>query len=82
MWKRSSGVGRSPPGLQRERLDSVRSIDVSNPASAEYGLALARFGPMLGHDGSLPGFQSFMGHDPGPGPDVDRAHQLGEHARR
>ena len=25
---------------------------------------LAQFGPMIGHDGSLPGFQSFMGHDP------------------
>jgi D-alanyl-D-alanine carboxypeptidase len=22
---------------------------------------------MLGHDGSLPGYQSFMGHDPGTG---------------
>ena len=58
------GGGLLTPQLQRERLDSVRPIDVSNPASAEYGLALARFGPMLGHDGSLPGFQSFMGHDP------------------
>ena len=37
------------------------------PDSAAYGLALARFGPMLGHDGSLPGYQSFMGHDPDRG---------------
>ena len=25
---------------------------------------MASFGPMLGHDGSLPGYTSFMGHDP------------------
>lgn len=49
---------------QRGRLASVKSIDPADPASAGYGLALAQFGPMLGHDGSLPGFQSFMGHDP------------------
>lgn len=32
--------------------------------AAGYGLALAKFGPMFGHDGTLPGYQSFMGHDP------------------
>lgn len=58
------GGGLLGPELQRERLDSVRPIDPADPASPGYGLALARFGPMLGHDGSLPGFQSFMGHDP------------------
>lgn len=36
----------------------------TDPMAAGYGLALARFGPMLGHDGTLPGYQSFMGHDP------------------
>ena len=50
--------------LQRERLRSIRSTDPGNPAAAEYGLAIARFGPLIGHDGSLPGFQSFMGYDP------------------
>ena len=50
--------------LQQQRLDSITSVDPSNPDSAGYGLAIARFGPMLGHDGSLPGYQSFMGHDP------------------
>jgi D-alanyl-D-alanine carboxypeptidase len=58
------GGGLLEPRLQRERLDSVRPIDPAAPASTGYGLALARFGPLLGHDGSLPGFQSFMGHDP------------------
>ena len=54
-------------GLQRERLASVPPPDPDDPGLAAYGLALARFGPMLGHDGSLPGFQSFMGHDPDRG---------------
>ena len=33
-------------------------------AAAGYGLAIASFGPMLDPDGSLPGFTSFMAHDP------------------
>ncbi|MCW4354280.1 beta-lactamase family protein [Hoyosella sp. YIM 151337] len=52
------------PGLQSERLASIEPVDPDNPASPGYGLALAQFSHMLGHDGSLPGFQSFMGYDP------------------
>jgi D-alanyl-D-alanine carboxypeptidase len=58
------GGGLISPKLQRERLTSIQSSDPSNPAAAEYGLAIAKFGPMIGHDGSLPGYQSFMGYDP------------------
>lgn len=49
--------------MQAERLGSLRP---TSPVSSDpcYGLALARFGPYLGHDGTLPGLQSFMGHDP------------------
>lgn len=61
------GGGLLPDELQRTRIESVVPIDPDNPDSASYGLALARFGPMLGHDGSLPGFQSFLGHDPETG---------------
>jgi CubicO group peptidase (beta-lactamase class C family) len=51
--------------LQRRRIESIRPIDPSAPAtSAQYGLAIAKFGPMIGHDGSIPDFQSFMGYDP------------------
>lgn len=50
--------------LQAERLASIEPIHPEVPDGAAYGMALAQFGPMLGHDGSLPGFQSFMGHDP------------------
>ncbi len=48
--------------LQATRIASLKPI-----GTAAYGLALAKFGPMIGHDGSLPGYQSFMGHDPDTG---------------
>lgn len=51
------------PALQQERLDSIAPIDPTNPESPSYGLAFAQFGPFVGHDGSLPGYQSFMGYD-------------------
>jgi Beta-lactamase len=58
------GGGLLSDELHRQRIDSIAAVDSSNPDSAGYGLAIAQFGPMLGHDGSLPGYQSFMGHDP------------------
>jgi len=58
------GGGLLSQPLQQQRLGGLAPADPGNPDSAAYGLALARFGPMLGHDGSLPGYQSFMGHDP------------------
>ncbi len=56
--------GFLPDALQEERLNSVEVTDPSDPMSAGYGLGIAKFGPMYGHDGTLPGYQSFMGHDP------------------
>jgi D-alanyl-D-alanine carboxypeptidase len=61
------GGGLLSEELQRRRLDSLTPAVPGDATSAAYGLALARFGPMIGHDGSLPGFQSFMGHDPDHG---------------
>ncbi len=49
---------------QRTRLDSIRSVDPSNPHASGYGLAIAKRGAVYGHGGSLPGFQSFIGYDP------------------
>ncbi len=49
------GGGLLSPEMQQIRLDSVKE---------GYGLALVRFGPMIGHNGSVPGYQSFMVHDP------------------
>jgi D-alanyl-D-alanine carboxypeptidase len=58
------GGGLLAAPLQRQRLDSVQPRDPSDPASPGYGYALAQFGPMYGHTGELPGYNSFMGYDP------------------
>jgi D-alanyl-D-alanine carboxypeptidase len=58
------------PQLQQQRIDSVRPVDPDDPASPGYGLGLARFGPVYGHSGELPGTNSFMGHDPVTGTTV------------
>jgi D-alanyl-D-alanine carboxypeptidase len=53
------------PAMQRQRLASVRPTEPGNPAGAGYGPGIVRFGPVVyGHDGQIPGFMSFMGHDP------------------
>lgn len=52
--------------MQATRLTSLQPIS-DDPASLQYGYTLARFGPLIGHTGSLPGYQSFMGHDPDTG---------------
>jgi CubicO group peptidase (beta-lactamase class C family) len=49
---------------QRRRLDSIQPTDPIDPGSAGYGLAIAKFGPLYGHTGKLPGFQTFTGYDP------------------
>ena len=48
---------------QRRRLDSVRPVNPQDP-SAKYGLGIAQFGPMFGHTGEIPGFQTFAAYDP------------------
>ena len=51
---------------QALRMESLtRQSD--DPQSALYGLAIAQFGPLYGHTGELPGYNSFMGHDPETG---------------
>jgi D-alanyl-D-alanine carboxypeptidase len=50
--------------LQQRRLASVRKVDPSNPDSASYGWHIGKFGPLYGHTGELPGFNTFMAHDP------------------
>lgn len=56
-------------GLLDEATQSLRMQSpqptTDDPASTVgYGLALAKFGELYGHTGELPGFNSFMGHDP------------------
>jgi D-alanyl-D-alanine carboxypeptidase len=57
------GGGLLSDAMQKTRLDSIRPV---NPAAPElgYGLALAKFGPLYGHTGELPGYNTFTGYDP------------------
>ena len=48
------------PETQAARLDSLDP----DPATASYGLGLARINGLLGHNGRVPGFTSYMGTDP------------------
>ncbi|MGX1811343.1 serine hydrolase domain-containing protein [Nocardia sp. NPDC055321] len=51
--------------MQQTRIDSIEPLDPANPAVAGYGLGIVRFGEhLLGHDGQIPGYMTFMGHDP------------------
>jgi len=47
--------------MQRERIASVQPIDPDSPA---YGQAIVKYGELYGHTGELPGYNTFMGHDP------------------
>ena len=49
---------------QQKRIDSLQPTDPSNPSSSRYGLALAGLGPLYGHTGELPGFNSVALYDP------------------
>ncbi|MDI2034984.1 serine hydrolase domain-containing protein [Paenarthrobacter nitroguajacolicus] len=53
------------PELQQKRLDSVTPTNPDKPDGALYGLGIAKFGNLYGHTGELPGFNTFMGSDPG-----------------
>ncbi|EAQ77834.1 serine hydrolase domain-containing protein [Blastopirellula marina] len=55
------------PAMHKIQIESIQSNDPDDPDSAGYGLGIAKMGPMLGHDGSLPGYHTFMGHDPKTG---------------
>ncbi|MFC9471691.1 serine hydrolase domain-containing protein [Nocardia sp. NPDC056952] len=51
--------------MQRVRMDSIQPIDPAAPDVAGYGLGIVRFGlHLFGHDGQIPGYMTFMGHDP------------------
>jgi D-alanyl-D-alanine carboxypeptidase len=62
------GGGLLNDAMQKQRLASIRptnpDIDPDDPRNPGYGLALARFGPVYGHTGELPGYNTFMGYDP------------------
>lgn len=50
--------------MQARRMASIQPTDPANPEAAGYGWGIAKMGPMYGHTGELPGYNSFMGSDP------------------
>ncbi|MBV1850730.1 serine hydrolase domain-containing protein [Catellatospora tritici] len=58
------GGGLLDPAMQKTRMDSIKPIPTPDHADVGYGLAIVKFGPLYGHDGQIPGYNSFMAHDP------------------
>ena len=50
---------------QKIRMDSIQGSGAGSTAG--YGLGIAQFDKLYGHDGQIPGFMTFMGHDPESG---------------
>lgn len=50
--------------MQQQRMASIAPTDPGNPQAPGYGWGIAKMGPMYGHTGELPGYNSFMGSDP------------------
>ncbi|WP_420124532.1 serine hydrolase domain-containing protein [Nakamurella sp.] len=57
--------GLLDPATQKIRMDSVEGSGAGSTAG--YGLGIAKFDKLYGHDGQIPGFMTFMGHDPESG---------------
>jgi D-alanyl-D-alanine carboxypeptidase len=55
------------PATQKVRMDSIRPTDPAHPEAAGYGIGVATFGPLVGHDGQIPGYMTFTGQDPATG---------------
>lgn len=58
------GGGLLDAATQKIRMDSIQ---LSAGGTAGYGLGIAQFDKLYGHDGQLPGYMTFMGHDPESG---------------
>lgn len=61
------------------RIENARPVAAGSNTS--YGRALASFGPLIGHSGSLPGFSTFFAHDPETDTTVVVAANSGETGR-
>ncbi len=51
--------------MQKTRMDSI--VPSGAESTAGYGLGIAQFDKLYGHDGQIPGYMTFMGHDPDSG---------------
>ncbi|PXW26971.1 UNVERIFIED_CONTAM: D-alanyl-D-alanine carboxypeptidase [Williamsia faeni] len=64
-WVEALGKGRLLDAkTQQLRMDSIKPSDPDDPGSSGYGYGIASMGPLLGHIGEMPGYNSFMGYDP------------------
>jgi len=57
--------GLLDPATQKIRMDSIQASAAGSTAG--YGLGIAQFDKLYGHDWQIPGFMTFMGHDPESG---------------
>jgi D-alanyl-D-alanine carboxypeptidase len=58
------GGGLLDKKMQKLRLDSIRPTSPEAPKGVGYGLGIAQFAPnLLGHDGQIPGYSSFMAYN-------------------
>jgi D-alanyl-D-alanine carboxypeptidase len=59
-----TGKGLLSPRMQKVRMNSLRPVVPGSKSGVEYGIGLAQFAPgIVGHDGQVPGFSSFMAYD-------------------
>jgi D-alanyl-D-alanine carboxypeptidase len=57
-----TGKGLLSPRMQKVRLNTIRPLAPGAPVG--YGVGIAEFAPgIIGHDGQVPGFSSFMAYD-------------------
>ncbi len=64
IWAKALATGTLlSPASQRERLTWTPMTPA--PGAPEYGLGIMDFDGFLGHNGGIPGFQSWMGYQPG-----------------
>lgn len=64
-WVKAIGKGDLlDEKTQKLRMDSVQPSDPEDPSGSSYGYGIAQMGPMYGHIGEMPGYNSFMGYDP------------------
>jgi D-alanyl-D-alanine carboxypeptidase len=65
IWAKALATGRLLSTVtQKQRLSWVTCANTWLGKPMCYGLAVGFYGGFLGHTGTLPGFQSFMGYQP------------------
>ena len=65
IWARALATGQLvSPALQKERLQWIDTGASWLGKNGRYGLGIGDFGGVIGHNGDISGFQSFMGYVP------------------